>query len=1071
MAYAWQYWHGVTLFYDGRVIIVANAARLLRLPVIAPALGVRRAPIGMGMSIGRRALFKEGFVLNSRSIRQRLLASTVVGGALLAAIPVMSLVALPSVAHAQSQTGALRISIQAGGQPVAGATVTVNSSVSLVTRSGVTDSAGFVRLSGLDPAINYSVNVVAPGYDAFTANNVAVVSGQERSLGYVLKGGDVSTLGDIVVTGTSLASVDVTSATVGTTLTLGVVESLPTGRSYQSYLQLVPGVKPSSGGNPSSRSGINYSDIGGATGTSTDNVYYLDGVDVTDPSTGTFGSNFNSEIIQEQQVIVSGVPAEYAGGSGLISRVVTKSGGNEFHGSLNYYFQNDGLVAKDEHTTSGGFSTYDTAATLGGPIIRDRLWFYGSYQKKHREDEVLDVNSGNVLRTVTNDGEYTFGKLTWQITDDDRLTASYFEDPTSISGSSSSATLNNRDVAQEQGGKNYKVEYGRTWGDLQLGAYWFRHEGEVTTSAADQSVRDTVTFRNSAGSTLAQRQLGGAGSNLETHRNRDEFGLNFEYYLDTAFGSHTFKGGYINTENVYEENGTVPGGVTYQSLAPIYSGTTYLDYTTASGANAWTGRAIVQADNARVLAAIQGNATARSAVDTNLDGTVSQAELNAYRFTNTAGAPYGNVNVYRALRTISAPYEVKSEGQSLYLQDTWTLNQLTVNAGVRAEKWEHFASDGSKTATFDWEYAPRLSVVYDVLGDGRSKVFGFAGRYYDPIRNNMSDFAGALTGPVDEEQININGTWVTFRTRGGATTPDALFSPATKTPYTDEFMLGASTTFGSSVGLTATVTRRETRDILEDFDLTLYSDPTLTAATAPFGYAYPGSFYYLPYSYFGYASKPNSNYVIGTLPGGERNYTGFEVTVTKFKTDNWQGQASYTYNKAEGNSNSDSNADFQGDWIALDPRAPNMYGPQPGNIEHQFKAYASYDFNFGLQVSGVFNWNSGALYTPAQLISGRYLPLMDNGSTSGGVQDTFVLPNNVGSATGPSYYTFDMRFRYQRPLPIGNAELFLDIFNILDNQAATAEQKLVAGSGQYAFGEANAWVQPRRAYLGVRYTF
>ncbi len=144
--------------------------------------------------------------MNSRSIRQRLLASTVVGGALLAAIPVMSLVALPSVAHAQSQTGALRISIQAGGQPVAGATVTVNSSVSLVTRSGVTDSAGFVRLSGLDPAINYSVNVVAPGYDAFTANNVAVVSGQERSLGYVLKGGDVSTLGDIVVTGTSLAS-------------------------------------------------------------------------------------------------------------------------------------------------------------------------------------------------------------------------------------------------------------------------------------------------------------------------------------------------------------------------------------------------------------------------------------------------------------------------------------------------------------------------------------------------------------------------------------------------------------------------------------------------------------------------------------------------------------------------------------------------------------------------------------------------------------------------------------------------------------------------------------------------
>src|SRR3546814_11532175 len=79
-------------------------------------------------------------------------------------------------------------------------------------------------------------------------------------------------------------AVDTTSAVVGTTLTLDLVESLPTGRNYQSYLQIVPGVKPSSGGNPSSKSGVNYTDIGGTTGTSSDNVYYLDGVDVTDPN-------------------------------------------------------------------------------------------------------------------------------------------------------------------------------------------------------------------------------------------------------------------------------------------------------------------------------------------------------------------------------------------------------------------------------------------------------------------------------------------------------------------------------------------------------------------------------------------------------------------------------------------------------------------------------------------------------------------------------------------------------------------------------------------------------------------
>ena len=64
----------------------------------------------------------------------------------------------------------------------------------------------------------------------------------------------------------------------------------------------------------------------------------------------------------------------------------------------------------------------------------------------------------------------------------------------------------------------------------------------------------------------------------------------------------------------------------------------------------------------------------------------TQAELDAVLFNNTAGNPYGNVNVYRALRTISGGYEVKSEGQSIYLQDTWTLDQLTINAGLRAEK-------------------------------------------------------------------------------------------------------------------------------------------------------------------------------------------------------------------------------------------------------------------------------------------------------------------------------------------------------------------------------------------------
>jgi len=126
---------------------------------------------------------------------------------------------------------------------------------------------------------------------------------------------------------------------------------------------------------------------------------------------------------------------------------------------------------------------------------------------------------------------------------------------------------------------------------------------------------------------------------------------------------------------------------------------------------------------------------------------------------------------------------------------------------------------------------------------------------------------------------------------------------------------------------------------------------------------------------------------------------------------------------------------------------------------------------FGLQVGGLFNWNSGSLYTRAQSVSGRNLPVMSDGYEYGGVTDTWFLPGVIGSETGPSYYTFDMRFKYEHELPVGGVELFLDVFNILNNQAATSEMSLLTGSGLYSYGEANNWVAPRRAYLGIRYSF
>ena len=967
-----------------------------------------------------------------------------------------------------AETGGLRITISGtDGQPIPGATVSVSSPDSLVSKTAVTEADGSVRLTGLDPATNYTVVVDASGYGDFSANNVAVVSGKNLSLGYAL---GATTLDTVVVTGTSLAAVDTTSAIVGTTLTLDLVESLPTGRSYQSYLQIVPGVKPSSGGNPSSKSGVNYTDIGGTTGTSSDNVYYLDGIDVTDPNSGTFGANFNSEIIQEQQVITGGVPAEYAGGSGLISKVITKSGSDEFHGSLNYYLQNDSLVSDDKHNESAGFSTFDTALTLGGPIIKEKLWFFGSYQIKEREDDITSPSTGDLLRTVKTEQDYTFFKTTWQITDNDRLTGTFFDDPYTRDGSTGATTLNNRSVARDQGGDNYKLEYRHDWENLSVSLYGFRHESELSDFAADPSARNDVAFLGGA-PTNADLQLGGSGSNTERWRNRDEFGLTAEYWLDTDFGSHTFKFGYTDTENTdkVDQRFTGPEAAQYTSISADNAGVTFADYV----GGGWTGFVdLAGTDIDRITNAIESSPNSAyfiGQMDTNGNGAVEADEVNAYQFASTAGNPDGQVNAYRIVQSTVAPYQVQSKGKALYLQDTWTMNKWTVNAGVRAEEWSHFSSAGDNVMTFDWEVAPRLSVVFDLNGDGRSKVWGYVGRYYDPIRTNMTNFAGNLTGSVLDEQIAIGDQWLTFRTRGGPKTPDALFAPSTKTPYTDELMLGYATTFGKDLSLQVTYTDRTTKDVLEDYDLGLYADPN---GNTDLGRADEDSLFYLPLSYFGYDSLPNSNYVIATLAGGKREYKGFEVVLQKQKSNNWQGLVSYTHNSAKGNTNSDSNADFQGDWIALDPRAPNQWGPQPGNIKHQFKALGAYYWDFGLEASMLFNWNSGVLYSRTNLISSRHLPEMDtDGYEYGGVFDTWILPGAVGSETAPAYYTLDVRLKYTKEFPVGKMEFFLDVFNILDKQSATSEQDLVGGDASYAFGEANAWVAPRRAYLGVRYSF
>jgi hypothetical protein len=983
-------------------------------------------------------------------------------------------VAVASAAQVAT-TGTIQVVVedQDGGR-VPGATVTARASDTVTTRTAVTNAEGIATLEALAPSALYEITTELTGFQTVIRPNVLVRSGQTTSLPVTLR---LSSLTEAVTVTATTPLVDTRSATSGQDITLQLTESLPTGRSYQSYLQIVPGVMPddpTTSGNPAARGGINYSDIAGNIGVSSDNAYYFDGINVTDPVTGTFGANLNTEIIQEQKVITGGIPAEFVGTPGLISNVITKSGSNRFTGSVNYFFQNSNLMAENQHGASDEFNTKDNGYTFGGPLFRDKAWFFGSYRYTQRQDDVSTLDTQQFLRSVENEQHQGFAKGTWGPTSRDLISFTYLSDPTEITGRRERDITNALNRSQEQGGHRFGGLYTRVAGSLLLEIGGNKHNGEVSQFSAIREARNTILFQRSDVRTLADEQRGGFGQDLINERDT----IGFRGSASYVWNRHTFKGGVDWSKNINFRDTLYLDSAIYESLASSYSSGVTAAQIVAGN---WTSLAFDHSNPSdfggfiRTIDARSDRARFYNLFDLNRDGTISQTELGqALVFNSTAGNPHGAVNYDRTFQSATGPQETSSRGLSFFVQDTVTLNRLTLNLGMRAERWEHFATTGENIYTFPWEFAPRLSAVYDLIGDGRHKLSGYYGRYYDPIRNNMTNFAGTLTGSILEEQVYAGGEWITYRTRGGPSVQDAFFAPTTQTPYTDDVQVGYAVDLGFNASFEALYINRRTRDILEDYDLELY-------ATAQDGEIhYPGPIndpntLFLGLDYFGYTQNPGSNFVIATLAGGERNYQGLEFVFRKRFSERWQMLSSYNWNDAEGNTNSDSNADFQGDVLFLDPRAPNQYGRQPGSITHLLKTGGSYTFDMGLQLGGFFNWNSGTFASRTFLASGRNLPIRVAANEAfeyAGVLQRWIAPNTVGTLQNPGWGTLDLRIQYNRNI-INNTgvELFVDMFNVTNNQGTIREQDLVAGSGSTAFGEGIQWVTPRRAFIGARLKF
>ncbi len=1004
-----------------------------------------------------------------------------------------------SVAFA-ALTGSMTVTVKdKDGAPVPGATVTVTSPAQLGERSGVTNAEGLVRLNALQPG-DYKVVVAMQGFATRTLEKIPVKLDENRQISMQLNEEIVE---QVTVT-SKPPVVDTTSTQISQDLSRTFVDSLPIGRDYLANFQRVPGV--GTGSNPAVRGG-----------TERDNLYLIDGVNTTDPVTGTFGTNINFEIIDQQSVTTGGHMAEYGGVVGMVSNVITKSGGNDWSGSLTY-FRNDAdwtADPKEGAIATSKATDYNYAYTLGGPIIKDRMWHFTSWQKVYSETETVGTD-GSPRPPREFDGSRPFAKVTWQITPNHRTSMAINAEDAEIINVNAADTNLTQDqfYKQTQGGPTYTAKYTGLLGSSfilegQLNLY--RGELDAVPQYPELPANTQVNTQ--------PYQFGRYSNEQTSERNRDELRADLTWFKSTSWGDHNLKVGAAYVETDFLSTNINSGGERYLDQPFSWNDTENRNFLGHTGVpsnrfNRW--RDI--AHNYGWGCTMYGQDCDSITIDDLPSGTWDPAEFvwtingtpyNAGQFQYTAqsqNAQAAEIGTLRFFRYGSELGNTGSTGQKVwsgFVQDDWRLGKWSVRAGLRIDKQNLVDSFGNEFYKFDPVFGPRLGITYDPMGDGKSKIFVHAGRLYDPLRDNTSSFAGTVNSPLTETQLWLDGpdsfsdNYYSFLIVGGPGNADAVISPTIKTPKTDELILGYSRDLGGDMSIEVTAFMRKTKDVTEDFDPVAYEGfgfDSPTVESLGFGDANGDGTID--------ADDVPAAFIIYNPPGAERKAKGFDITFTKRFSNKWQGLASYSYMDGEGNVPDDGLYGAIGDDPFQDPRFEYNNGQLAFARKHFFQAMGSYRFDFGLTVGVEFRSYAGYNYgieiedpnsysgiwdgDPAKLVESLGITREDFGGATDEeivAMIPFELKPGRGAFSDPWFNQWNLRLKQDFPIfKSVRGEVFLDVFNVMNRQKATqkawemfANEHLdpsnIDDPSAYYYNTTLATQRPRSYQAGLRVAF
>jgi len=979
------------------------------------------------------------------------------------------LAALPALAQT---TGSIAgtISSAVDSKPIPDAVVIATSPSLQGEQTAVTDDKGAFEITLL-PSGSYQITVQREGFKTFQQGALLVRIDKVIRIQLPLQPDTLA--GETIVISSSAPTTINQSEQTGVTFDSHRIDLIPSGapgvgRGFEQLLTSVPGVHTDA-------VGLQMNGSGGP-----ENGFVIDGVMVNDPAVGTQGTTLLQNFIEEVDVKTGGYQAEYGRATGGIVNVVTKSGGNEFHGSV--FVDYSPYEAPRKQIGSPGLAiaaqssqrfSLDFGAELGGPILKDKLWFYAGFAP-----QILSTNTNRIIRAQTDNGSgravtdangvplthdiasktyqnsatsYQFtGKLTYLLNENHTLALAVYGDPTTKTGAQGGAGLG---YNANEGAMIFDTPTGST--DVSL-----RYSGKLLNKTMLVEATGAYHHQFGGGNAVGVNFVPvGSSSAAALQDTPGVIWRGLHNLLYPGFANDPTVPGYQQSAAVQQgcaidANGFDPCPVSNYSTGGVgYVSNTKLDR---------VGGVLKLSNFVELLGHHQFKYGIDGAKDTfNQDkfftgGQLFQAlQTNGvvtryfgirgfgHADPNKPGLPSFNSNGTLAGGTVNT--NTQNTSVAAFAQDSWNIaDRVVLDLGVRAEKQLMYADPNSLDAGGNkvggaqinlTNVMPRIGLVYDFTGRGLSKVYASYGRFYEYVPLDLADRALSAetsanyttnaqncTNPQDPRSCSVlaggQGGGRTYRFIGGAA-GDAV-DPKLKGQYADEYQGGIQYQAYRDVSVGVDYVHKSLGRVIEDMSV---DDGNTYFLSNP---GVPGA--------AGYSGTTASGLTV-LEPPPRRVYDGVTFSVNKNFSENYLVAASYTYSQFRGN----YPGLFNGATGQLDPNIlseydllsllPNKDGPLPGDIPNAFKVDTAYLYPISekasLQLGGNLHAQEG---TPINTLGAH--PLY-------GPSEAFVLPRGSG---GRLPWTWALNLRAGANYKVSkdyNLGVTVDLFNVTDNRTTT----------------------------------